>query len=161
MVGVDQTPPHLAQPTVSAVQQLDNGGACDTNKCGWDHSATLANLATDDMSPADKIGYRVTVVAGTAPLVASWGGAIDGAPDGTLTLRWNENDGGNGGDFYFTLQLVAIDAAGNESAPQTVKVYGADGCRVGGQHARGGFTPLVVVLAVLSAAARCPRQRPR
>ena len=131
-------------------------------QCGWDYSARLANLATDDLSPTNKIGYRLTAVAGTAPTAASWiRGALRGNGDGTLTLRWNENDGGNGGDFYFTLQLVAIDAAGNESAPQTVKVYGADGCRVGGQHARGGFTPLVVVLAVLSAAARRPRQRPR
>jgi len=125
-------------------------------QCGWDYSARLANLATDDLSPTNKIGYRLTAVAGTAPTAASWiRGALRGNGDGTLTLLWYGGD-----DFDFTLQVVAIDAAGNESAPQTVRISnGAGGCRVGGRHPRDGFVPLVVVLALATAAARRARRR--
>src|SRR5262245_2120073 len=65
-VGVDQTPPQLAQPTVAELQKNDNGGGCQP-KCGPDHTALLTNLATDDMTPVDKIGYRVALVSGAAP----------------------------------------------------------------------------------------------
>jgi MYXO-CTERM domain-containing protein len=147
MVGVDQTPPELAQPTVS-VQDLETSGAC-MNQCGYDHSATLSNLATDDLTPVERMGYRLTGGAGTGR-VTSWsaGETVLGAADGTLTLLWT-------GDDAFSLQVVAIDSAGNESAPRTVIVPGeAGGCRVDGQHGNSSFASLVVALTLAGAAMR-------
>src|SRR5262245_11159834 len=103
-VGVDQTPPQLMEPTLAELQTIDHG--CG-GKCGWDHSARIIYLATDDMTPVDRIGYRVTVVSGAAPNLTTGGGkAILGAADGSLTLFWDGDD-----DFDFTLQLIAVDAA--------------------------------------------------
>jgi|KBSMisStandDraft_5_1062788.scaffolds.fasta_scaffold280224_1 hypothetical protein len=144
-VGVDRTAPELAQPTVS-LQQVDHGDQGCQSKCGFDFSAKLSNLATDDTTSVDRMGYRVTSVAGTEGLIPSWrdGEAIIGSPDGTLTLFWNGNDG-----FLFTLQIVAIDLAGNESEPRLVHIQDTTGgCRIGGGRGRGALAPLIVGLAL-------------
>lgn len=155
MVGVDQAPPQLGQPRVVELDEPETGGGCLT-RCGWSFHATIANLASDDMTPAGRIGYRLTAVAGAAPLVSSWAReAILGRADGKLELYWNSED-----DFDFTLQVIAIDAAGNESAPQNLHVNDTiGGCSVGRRRASGDFAPALVALALASAAARRPRRR--
>jgi hypothetical protein len=153
-VGVDQTPPQLLEPTVAELQTYDHGSNGCTPKCGSDHGARLINLGTDDMTPADRIGYRVTLVAGEARyLTTSGGSALLGAADGSLLVYWDGDD-----DFDFTLQLIAVDAAGNESAPKTVRVFAGGGCSVGGRRASAGLEVVMLALALVSAAAR-PRRR--
>lgn len=150
-VGVDQTPPQLAQPTVTELQNLEPAGGGCSPKCGWEHSAKLMNLATDDMTAVDRIGYRVTLVAGPAPgpTTGSTKPSLAGY-DGSLTLFWDGDD-----DFDFTIQLIAIDAAGNESAPQTVQITsGGGGCSVGHRCSGNGFALAVLALALASARAR-------
>jgi hypothetical protein len=154
-VGVDQTPPQLADPTVAEVHNADSDANGCTPKCGSDHSVRLINLATDDMTPAARIGYRVTLVAGEASHVATLGStAIRGWQDGSLTLYWDGDD-----DFDFTIALIAVDAAGNESAPKTVRIFSGGGCSVGGRHASGGLQIAVLALALVSTAARPLRRR--
>ena len=155
-VGVDQTPPQLAQPTVAELHNDEAvGGGCQP-KCGWDHSARLTNLATDDMTPVDRIGYRVILVAGEAPDLST--GRIETQPvlartDG-LMVRWDGDD-----DFDFTVQVIAVDAAGNESAPRTVQISsGGCGCSAGHRGASHAFALAVLALALVSARAR-PRRR--
>ena len=156
-VGVDQTPPQLGEVAVAELRNVEHGFFHDgcAGKCGWDHSARLINLGTDDMTPVDRIGYRVTLVAGAASALTTGGGrAILGDAGGSLTLFWDGDD-----DFDFTLQLIAVDAAGNESAPKTVHVSDGGGCSVSGRRARDGFALAVVALALGSAAARPLRRR--
>ena len=69
----------------------------------------------------------------------------------------------SGAPFSFTLRVVAVDLAGNESAAQTVLVQDpgvqddAGGCRVAGDP--GPATPAIVfVLAALIAAAHQRRR---
>jgi len=59
------------------------------------------------------------------------------------------------------LQVVAIDGAGNESAPQTVRVADDPGgaCAVA-RPRRSGAGPATVVAAVLLLAARKRRRKP-
>jgi hypothetical protein len=158
-VGVDRTPPQLAQPTVGELHnnETGGGGCIGSGKCGWEHSARLTNLATDDTTPVDEIGYRVTLVAGDASgLTTGLSVPALASGDGSLLLFW---DGDN--DFDFTAQLIAIDAAGNESAPRTVQISSGDGgCSVGHRPASDGFALAVLALALASAAAR-PRRRQR
>ena len=156
-VGVDQTPPQLAQPSVAELQKNDTGGTGCTPKCGSDHSARLTNLATDDTTPVDKIGYRVTLVAGTAANLST--GLRNDIPvlatSVGLTVFWDGDD-----DFDFTIQVIAVDAAGNESAPRTVQISsGGGGCSIGHRRAGDGVALAVVALALASARAR--RLRPR
>ena len=150
-VGVDQTPPQLAQPTVAELQNLDPAGGGCQPKCGWEHSATLTIFATDDMTPPDRIGYRVTLVAGPAPGPTT-GRTVPvlARSDGSVRLYWDGD-----ADFDFTIQLIAIDAAGNESAPRNVQITngGGGGCSVGHRRASDGLALAVLALALASARA--------
>ena len=156
-VGVDQTPPQLAQPTVAELQRNDTGGTGCSPKCGSDHSARLTNLATDDTTPVDKIGYRVALVSGAAASLST-GLRSDIAVLATsvgLTVFWDGDD-----VFDFTIQVIAIDAAGNESAPRTVQISsGGGGGSVAHRGVGDGVALAVVALALASARAR--RVRPR
>jgi len=153
-VGVDQTPPQLAEPTVAELRNIDHSDNGCAGKCGYDHAVKLINLATDDMTPVDRIGYRVTLLAGAAPALTTGGGnAIRGVTDGSLTLYWDGDD-----DFDFTLQLIAVDEAGNESAPRTVRVSSGGGCNVGGRRVSNALAFAIFALALASLAAR-PRTR--
>jgi hypothetical protein len=155
-VGVDQTPPQLGLAMVAELQNNDTSAGCmGTAKCGWEHSARITNLATDDMTAADKIGYRVTQAPGAEPHVTT-GLTIPAlaSTDGTLTVFWDGDD-----EFDFSFQLIAVDAAGNESAPATVRVRNGSGCSVGRRPARAGLELAVLALALASAAARQRRRR--
>lgn len=155
-VGVDQTPPQLAQPSVAELQKNDTGGTGCTPKCGSDHSARVTNLATDDTTPADRIGYRVALVAGAAPNLST--GLRNDIPVLATTVGlavfWNGDD-----DFDFTIQVIAVDAGGNESAPRTVQISSGGGCSVG--HRRDGDLVALVVVALALASARARRVPPR
>jgi hypothetical protein len=71
-------------------------------------------------------------------------------------LTWDGDD-----DFDFTVQLIAIDAAGNESTPKTVRVFAGGGCSVGGR--RVSRTPAIVALflALATVAAALRRRQAR
>ena len=157
-VGVDVTPPQLAQPTVSGLHKNEDDGALGcTPKCGAGRSARLINLATDDMTPVEKIGYRVALVAGNVSSVSNGytnNVAVLAYSIG-LTVFWDSDD-----DFDFTVQVIAVDSAGNESAPRTVQISsGSGGCSVGHRRAGDGIALAVVALALAIAAARRRRRR--
>ncbi|HEY8926307.1 MAG TPA: hypothetical protein VIU64_18125, partial [Polyangia bacterium] len=65
--GVDQTPPTLPKPVVARITHHDGTGCMSGDSCGDFTSVNLTNLATDDMSPVERIGYRFTLVAGALP----------------------------------------------------------------------------------------------
>jgi hypothetical protein len=137
------TPPELPQHVAQVHEnELDDGLGCQP-KCGSDWYAELTNLATDDMTPPAMIGYRVTTVVGTQQVSPQkvflpWGDR--------LSVSWNGDDG-----YDFTLQVVAIDAAGNESAPRTVRIHDDSwGCSVARRRAKGGVTLLAAVLALVT-----------
>jgi hypothetical protein len=148
MVGIDQTPPTLPQPKVARIERHDGTGCRSSDSCGDFVSVQITNLATDDMTPAEKIGYQVSLVAGSG-FTPPMGDVDPGIIDGTYWLYLD----GNPDDIDFTLTMVAIDAAGNRSAPQTVHVYEETGwCSIGHGHS-GAFT-LAGVVFLLRVAAR-------
>src|SRR5262245_61721150 len=157
-VGVDQTPPQLAQPIVTNLSGNDTGGGpgCQS-QCGPDHTATLTNLATDDMTPVDKIGYRVSLVAGAAPNLSNgYTNDVAVLANTHLPVSWSGDD-----DFDVTIQVIAVDAAGNASAPRTVRISsGSGGCSVGHRRAGDAFTLAILALALASARARRLRSVP-
>jgi MYXO-CTERM domain-containing protein len=149
MVGVDQTPPNLPQPTVVKINRHDGTGCRGGDSCGDFVSVEITNLATDDLTPADKIGYRFTVVAGSGFTPPS-GAVRTGNAGDTFWLFLD----GYPDDVDFTLQMVAIDAAGNESAPQTVRVQDDTGACSVGRNDRGGVLALAIVALALAVARR-------
>ena len=119
------------------------------DSCGDFVSVEITNLASDDLTPANQIGYRLTVVAGsgfTPPqgdirpgiFADSYWLFLDGYPD----------------EIDFTLQMIAIDAAGNESAPWTVRVHEDSGACSIGRRGPDGVVALALAALALAAAAR-------
>jgi hypothetical protein len=133
MQATDHTPPTL--PAIPAAEThyeegSSNGIGCGVGaKCGPGSWIGIRAMATDDMTAPEQIGYRLSLESGTVP------------PDVGLTTMTQDPFLGfvriyireETTEFNFTLRVVAIDAAGNESAPQTVVVEHHDsGCSIGG-----------------------------
>jgi len=153
LVGVDRTPPTLPKPVVAQVSRHDGTGCTSSDSCGDFSAANITNLATDDMTVANRMGYRFAVVAGTLPAGLDLPtGVVDWTlPDGSLWLNWP----GDGDDVDFTLELVAVDAAGNESSPQTVRVYDDTGaCSIGRRNGFNGAALAIIVFALAIAKRR-------
>jgi len=100
------------------------GGSGDPG-CDAYGAVHVAPAATDDVSPEYKIGYRFTVASGTPPAgLVLPENAVD-FPLGEIAFNFLWNDGATDDQepVNFTLRIVAVDQAGNESAPQTLAVH--------------------------------------
>ena len=169
MQATDQTAPMLP-PIPDA--QVTRGKGPKQEGCGQSASScddigtiTIAALATDDVTDPSRIGYRFTygsdvssyLPSGFQPpayavepqggfLMLNW---LDGATDGQETLN-------------FTLQVVAIDLAGNVSAPQTVRIFDNRNepvCALAGDHTPRPGLGWIATLVLLAAAVARRRRR--
>jgi len=158
MQATDHTPPTLAAiPTPVTHYEDDNSngvGGCGA-KCGDGSWIGIPAVATDDMTAPERIGYRLSLQSGTLP------------PNvGLLTMAQDPIVGfvriyirAETTDFTFTLQVVAVDAAGNESAPQSVVVehHADSACSIGATRtSRPGLGWLVLGALIVTA---CRRRR--
>lgn len=148
LLGVDRTAPTLPKPMVAQLSRHDGTGCMARDSCGDFTAVNITNLATDDMTDPSRIGYRMTVIAGTLPATFRLPvGVVTGLlPDGSLWLNWS----GIADDVDFALELVAVDAAGNESAPQTVRIRDDTGaCGVARRGVVDGGTVAMALLALM------------
>jgi MYXO-CTERM domain-containing protein len=157
MQAADQTPPSLpAIPAPTVHYGADDSSGCGGAKCGDATYIGIAALATDDMTAADHIGYRLSLVDGTLPANTTLPTtAIDPFLDQVRVYFPHDTVA-----FDFTLQVVAIDRAGNESAPQTVRVTDDSGHACAVARGRAGRTDLgwAALLALLAVASRQRRR---
>jgi hypothetical protein len=142
MQATDTTPPTLpAIPPLEVYFAPTSPQGCDCGNCGENSYFGFSAVARDDVTHRFRIGYRISLESGTLPRgVALPATAIDpnfdivqvGFNSETVTSLSN-----------FTLRVVAIDLAGNESAPQIVVMQhssGSDECAVA--SARGARSRL-------------------
>jgi hypothetical protein len=159
MQAADQTPPTLPAipaPIVHYADDTSDGVGCGGAKCGDVTYVGIPAVATDDMTDRYRIGYRLSLESGTVPAnFALPTTAIDPTGDAVRIFFNSDID-----SFDFTLQVVAIDLAGNESAPQSVRVVQMNhACAIAGAPAapsRCGSVVLATAL-VLAARRRCRR----
>ena len=156
----DHTPPTL--PAIQRAQLhygegSQSGCASDCPDVGF---ISIPADATDDMTAAGKIGYRYTLEAGELPpgltLPAT---AVERNGSNAVVMDW---DSTTGRPVDFTLQVVAIDLAGNESAPQSVAITDdrSHACAVvRAQASRSGVAWTILVALVASAAFRRRRKQ--
>lgn len=161
--ATDQTPPTFPAPVSYEVSRgTQSSGGCSHNTCDGVGFIYLSADATDDATPSERIGYRLSREDGTLPtgLILPHG-AIEPAQSGPgLALFWDSGAGDGDEPIDVTLRVVAIDLAGNESAPQIVRVHDdpGGGCGI----ARGGGSRTgraALVMAALLLAARRRRRR--
>jgi hypothetical protein len=151
MQATDHVPPTLPAIPDAGVHRSDGPSrdGCGADDCPDVGRISIAAVATDDMTAPDRIGYRFALEAGTLPAGFS---LPTSAIEPSLSLYLIADDGDEPIDF--TLRVVAIDLAGNQSAPQTVRVYDdpGGGCGIGRGRASGMGRAGPVVAALLLAA---------
>ena len=155
--ATDQTPPTLPTippPTVRRLEATDSGCGSGGGACAASGVVSIEAVATDDTTAANRIGYRFTLASGSLPDGFTLPGFAREPVGTTVVLFWDGD-----GDLDFTLQVVAIDLAGNESAPQTVRIQDDSGaCAVAGGRTSRWAIAFVAVLALLAVTNR--RRRP-
>lgn len=129
--GVDDTPPSAPQVSAATLErrlgESCQGGVCVSNSCG--NLATLRLdlvAAEDDLTPAAGMGYRLEILDGEIPesLRGQLAVALRASGD-VLLLRPAFEDAPL---LNASLQVVAIDGAGNESEPSAPFHVQFDGC---------------------------------
>ena len=149
--AVDQVPPVLPTlpPPLLTRGKLSMDHGClappPDHSCDEIAMFELSAVATDDATPPEKVGYRLSLEAGKLPsgLVLP-SDAVESGPGRNLAITWPDSEHAA---TQFDLRVVAIDAAGNESAPQVVRVQGVDiGCG-GAADPRSGIALLTLLLA--------------
>jgi hypothetical protein len=128
MQATDHVSPVLQTARAEVTRgQTDQGGCLGQSGSSCDDIGTVAihALATDDMTPPERIGYRLLLTSGTPPvgLTIPVEAIEPPQPSNLLTLAWTDSGTARQQPVNFTLQVVAVDLAGNESAPVTVLVH--------------------------------------
>jgi hypothetical protein len=157
--ATDTTPPTLSPTIAYEVNRGTGMGGCAASDCDGIATIDVIPEATDDMSAPGGIGYRLSLAAGQLPtgLGLPTEAIKPGPAFPRLPLFWSSDASGDEA-IDFTLRLVAVDAAGNESPPQTVRVYDdPGGCAIARRGAPSrGAAFVAIALALL---ARRPRRR--
>lgn len=127
--ALDDTPP-TAPFDVSATLTRRLGSDCSSGQCigsSCGDSAALIlsfGLANDDQDGPNAVGYRLVSAAGPLPNGLDNPRALL-APGGTLRFSLPFDDAPR---LAFRAQLVAVDSAGNVSAPSEPFEVAFDGC---------------------------------
>jgi hypothetical protein len=163
MQATDQTPPTLPVLAAAAIARghapRQDGCAPSAMSCDDVGTISFPAAATDDMTPPERIGYRLSLSSGTLPAGLTLpAGAIEQGAQPTIFIHWDDGATDNQDGIDFTLDIVAIDSAGNESAPRTLRVSDdpGSGCAIVRPHMlHNGLAPLIVsTLAMLLLTAR-------
>lgn len=172
MQATDVTPPTLPATSVPTISRGYAPGSCSGTGSACDDIGIIFIFpnAMDDMTPAEHIGYRITLAGGALPdgftLPTDVIELDAGSP--ALQLGWVDGATNSQDVIDFTLSIVAVDLAGNESTPQTVVVHetgagsgGSGGCRLSSGRAPAPGEICLVLLGLALAARRRRRHGPR
>jgi hypothetical protein len=164
--AVDHTPPVVAgrlQVNIARGRGPARGcgGSASGTSCDELGRITLTVSASDDRSPATAMGFRLALLGGRLPVgLLLPAQAVRARGDGTLLLAWTDGAQDEQEPIDFSLELRAVDAAGNTSAPALIGVHDGDddgGCAL----ARSPRTPALLLAAPLTLAALALRRRRR
>ena len=87
-------------------------------------------------------------------------GAVKAFGNDELSLWWIDGNTDDQEAFDFTLALVAVDRAGNESAPKTVRIVSeGGGCSVASPARPRGAVAFALVTLIALGVRRRPRSR--
>jgi hypothetical protein len=153
--ATDTTAP--AAPTVS-VTSIERGKGPKTNVSSCSQSASscddlgsvdLQLGAQDDQTPTDQIGYQIELAGGELPSGMTLPSQAVRARAGAIYLHWIDGAHDDQESISFTLQVRAVDLAGNIGPATTVEVHdsGSGGCSlIPSPLSAWPFTTLTILL---------------
>ncbi len=123
-IGVDVLAPEpLAAPSVLITRgrgPVCEDGACASTSCDDRGVISLQfSPAVDDRTPSESMGYRAVLLEGALPETLWLSEDAHLGPD-RLTLLWTDGATDEQEPLDFTLGLISVDLAGNESAAAEV-----------------------------------------
>ena len=144
--AIDRTPPSKPTLMVLGIKRGQPSGGCSHGSCDDVGTMTIGVLGSDDRTAPGKLGYRVEPASGNFPRGFSLPvmpirllSPAEGGGTGHMVFAWDDGEGG--ASLSFSISVVAIDLAGNESQPTILRISdGGSGCHVGG----GGGGPFPV-----------------
>lgn len=133
--AIDTTPPSAPRVTALRVRRGQGSMGCAGASSCDDLGFLTFELgdAGDDQTPLAELGYRFELASGTLPEglelpSQAWRPFVGEDGTRTLVLVWIDGATTFQDPLRFSLRLVAVDAAGNESDPTAVPVgEGGDG----------------------------------
>lgn len=152
-VAVDTTAPEVVvdRVTIEEGRAPERTGACSEGTTSCDDIGSIRieiETVSDDRTEADLMGYRV-IIDGDAPGNAPFDpgeGLILRARDGVIRLDFVDPDTEHKNSWDFSLRVIAVDLAGNESEPtREFNLEQEAGCRAddGGSNQAWLFAPFV------------------
>jgi hypothetical protein len=124
-VGVDTTPPQAIVVRGVNISRSHLNEGCEGG-CGDELGSIWIEMElADDRTPPDRMGVRLLVVEGVAPV------AIPDYPVlADIYVSWNDGDGANQDEIDFVLEVTPLDLAGNEGPSTRIRVHhpGFGGC---------------------------------
>ena len=166
LLASDHTPPTLSsQPgvTVSRGQgpRMDGCGQ-SASSCDGVGSLAIDVQASDDLTPSDAIGYRLSLVAGKTPAsLILPAHPIRAQVAGRIILVWDDGATDDQEGLDFTLGVAPVDAAGNQGLATSVRVQDPGhfaGCHIA-RHAGTSAFPALAAPALWLIAATLRRRR--
>jgi hypothetical protein len=142
MLDAAQADDHVAPAAAATsfdIVRFDNDGGCGggaENSCSDTAIVAIAVTASDDRTPADKIGYQLTLVSGELPAGMTLPQGAVVPFDGKLNFVFRAEDRGG---FTADLEVRARDLNGNLGPPTivTISEAGDGGCRTSGASGLG------------------------
>jgi hypothetical protein len=144
-------PPRITGVTVDRSYGPRSEGCSGGSESSCDGTGTIGfELAegADDRTTPDQLGYRIERVAGDLPTGVVLPGAVR-AHDGWLWLEFTDPGPDDQDEIDVTFRIVAVDLAGNESAPSArarARDPGDEGCALA--RGRGGSAGPLMALAL-------------
>jgi hypothetical protein len=129
LARIDTAPPD--RPVILDAEAYRRSGLtcgqdiCVANNCGDLGGVAVDLSADDDQTPARDLGFRLELVEGDVPPALRRMLGVDLAGPTPLRVQLSFDDVPS---VAATLRVIAIDAAGNESAPSEPFRVGFDGC---------------------------------
>lgn len=147
----DTVPPPAPQATYTIARGEIGGGCGAKTDCDGKYaSISLDVQATDDATPADRLGYLITIVGGGDPPNGLYGRGFQGAgvvvqPRGNFEWSFDYDDK----DFAFDVEIRVVDLNGNMSTPTVLHIAAEDsgGCMsASSTHSEWMLLPVVAFL---------------
>ena len=123
----DSTPPVAPTASYSIYRPADDDDAnvgCMAS-CGPGPAYVLLDLTTtDDMTPAERIGYKFAIVGGQPPKNFLYDQILTVDPYSRSGTELGLSFDRRSAPFSFDLEITAIDQNGNESVPVVIEIDG-------------------------------------
>lgn len=164
---VDRTAPTLAPAPAVKVQRgtSPQHGCTGTLSSSCDGSGSIAITPTvaDERALPAEIGFRMRLLSGSLPQGLNLPGGDVRARSGGLYFHWDDGYEADHEEFSFTLEIIAVDTAGNPSPPVQVVISdgGSGGCSIGRSSGSRATGPGLLPCLILGAAAMLYRRRRR